>query len=97
MKKNSSDEIKKEFTLRQTRQIIAMAAALFLVLLMAVLHRRPDLIGRLSKDTLSALQLLLILAFISYSAYNWRCPSCNKFLGGDIHRIDCKKCGIRLR
>ncbi len=88
--------IMKEFRKRQTRQIIAVAVALFLVLLVAVVHRRSDIFGEISKQMLFAAQALLIALFIGFTAVNWRCPSCGKHLGGDIHRSRCNKCGARL-
>ncbi len=88
--------IMKEFRRRQTRQIVAVAIALFLVLLVAVIHRRSDIFGDISKHMLFAVQALLIALFIGFTAVNWRCPSCGKHLGGDIHRSRCSKCGSRL-
>jgi tRNA(Ile2) C34 agmatinyltransferase TiaS len=89
--------IKRTFRARQTRQIIAMAAAMFLVLLGAVLHRRPDLFGEFSRGTLFGLQAISIGVFLGYTAQNWRCPSCNRHLGSNIFRSRCEKCGARLQ
>lgn len=86
----------KEFKKLQTRQIIAVAIALFLVLLAAVIHKRPDLFGGFSSRSLFAAQAIIIAAFIGFTAVNWRCPSCRKHLGGDINRRVCSKCGARL-
>jgi hypothetical protein len=89
--------IKREFRKRQSRQIVAVAAAMFVVLLGAVLHRRPDLLGEFSRPALFGLQAISIAAFLGFTAYNWRCPSCEKYLGGNIHRQRCGKCGARLQ
>ncbi|MDA8434046.1 MAG: hypothetical protein M0Z60_13955 [Nitrospiraceae bacterium] len=97
MRKNDANGIAKEFRKRQTRQIVAAAAALFVVLFVAVVHKRPDLFGELSSGNLFAAQVIPIAAFIGYTAMNWRCPSCGKYLGSDIYRSVCKKCGARLR
>jgi len=86
-----------EFRKRQTRQIIAIAAALLVVLLLAAVHKRPDLFGTHTRTTLFGLQALAIAAFIGFSAANWRCPACRSFLGSDIHRIVCRKCGAHLQ
>jgi len=90
-------DIKSDYRQRQTRQIIAVAVAIFLVLLAAVLYKRPDLLGAFSGQTLFGLQAICIAAFLGYTAYNWRCPSCDKHLGGNIHRQRCGKCGARLQ
>lgn len=97
MQKKDYNQIKQDFRIRQNRQIIAMAITMFLVLLFAVLYKRPDYFGEFSKDTLVGLQILLISAFAGFTAINWRCPSCKKYLGSDIFKRTCKKCGTELR
>ncbi len=97
MKKKDTDKIKQEFRMRQQRQIIAITAAMSIVLLSAVLHKRPDLLGAFSGRTLFGLQAISIAAFFGFSAYNWRCPSCGKHLGGDLFRRHCRKCSARLQ
>jgi len=95
--KRDNRQIMRKFRLRQGRQILAIAVALFLVLFLAALYKRPDLFGEFSKNSLFAAQFVLITAFIVFTAFNWRCPSCNKYLGNDINRRTCKQCGTRLR
>jgi hypothetical protein len=97
IEKKDSNRIKQEFTSLQSRQLIAIAAALFLVILSAVIDKRPDLFGDVSRSTLYGAQLVIIGAFIVFTGLNWRCPSCSKYLGNDINRIICKKCSARLR
>ena len=97
MEKKDRNRIVQDFRALQSRQFIAIAAALFLVLLAGVIHRRPDLFGEFSKSTLFGAQVAVIAAFIGFTGFNWRCPSCTKYLGNDINRHICKKCGARLR
>jgi hypothetical protein len=97
MQEREDTGITKEFRKRQTRQIIAVATALFLVLLVAVIHKRPDIFGEFSPGSLFAAQAAFIGVFIGFTAVNWRCPLCNKHLGGDINRRACRKCGVRLQ
>ncbi len=97
MEKKDRNRTMQDFRLRQNRQFIAIAAALFLVLLSAVIYRRPDLFGEFSKSTLFGTQVAIIAAFIGFTGFNWRCPSCTRYLGNDINRRICKKCGARLR
>ncbi len=87
----------RDFGLRRGRQHLAIAATLFLLIFLALLHSRPNLLGEFSKNITIAAQLVVIAAFIGFSAYNWRCPSCNKYLGNDINRHRCKQCGTRLQ
>jgi len=95
--KKDNKQIMRDFRLRQSRQFLAIAAMLLLLLLLALLYKRPDIFGEFSKNTIFAAQIVLIAAFIGFSAFNWRCPSCKKYLGKDISRRICKQCGTRLR
>ena len=97
MQKRNDKQIMRDFWLRQGRQFIAIAVTLFLVLLLAVIYKRPDLFGEYSKNTLFATQLVVISAFIGFTAFNWRCPSCKKYLGKDINKRVCRHCRTRLR
>lgn len=100
MHRNSKDseKILREFRRRQTRQIVAVASALFLVLFVAVLHRRPDIFGQFSRQALFAGQALVIASFVGFTFANWRCPNCSRHLGGDIiGRRSCRRCGVRLQ
>lgn len=89
--------IRQEFRRRQTRQIVAITAALFLVLFVAVIYKRPDIFGEFSRDALFSAQALVIASFIGFTVMNWKCPACNKHLSSDISRSACKKCGSRLQ
>jgi len=96
-RKRDDQAIAEEYKARQSRQIIAIAIAMFLVLLSAVLYKRPDLLGPISGKTLAGLQIVSIASFVVFSAYNWRCPKCDKHLGSNIHRQQCGKCRTRLQ
>jgi len=97
MQKKDDKQIEREFWLRQGRQFLAIAVALFLVLLMAVVYKRHDLFGEYDKNTLVTAQLVVITAFIGFTAFNWRCPSCKKYLGKNISKRICRHCKTRLR
>jgi len=97
MQEKDDMQIKKDFRMRQSRQFLIIAVALLLIVFLTVIHKRQDLFGYFSKYTVLRLQLLVIAAFIGFSAVNWRCPSCKKYLGQDINRRVCRKCGTRLR
>ncbi|KPK43810.1 MAG: hypothetical protein AMK74_06230 [Nitrospira bacterium SM23_35] len=91
-----TERIIREFRLRQSRQFIAIGLTLFLLLLLALLYTRSDIFGVFSKSTIFLMQIVIIALFIGFSALNWRCPSCNKYLGSDINRRMCKHCRARL-
>jgi hypothetical protein len=95
--KRDDKHIMKDFQVRQSRQFFAMAITLLLLIFFVLLYKRPDLFGEISKHTIFAAELVIIAAFIGFSAANWRCPACNKYLGPDINRRVCRKCRTRLR
>ncbi|MCK9418065.1 MAG: hypothetical protein M0R70_01650 [Nitrospirae bacterium] len=95
--KKDPKQIMQEFHTCQNRQFMAIAAALFSVLLCAVVYKRPDLFGAFSKVTLFGAQAVIIGSYIGFTSQNWKCPSCGKYLGTDINRHVCKKCGARLQ
>ncbi len=91
------DQIMHAYHALQNRQIVAIAAALFLVLLLAAAYKRPDVFGSFDKTMLFTLQAFIIALFIGFTAWNWRCPSCRAFLANDISRRQCRRCGARLQ
>ncbi|MBF0506109.1 MAG: hypothetical protein HQL09_04675 [Nitrospirae bacterium] len=97
MEKKDNKESMRVFNLRRDRELLAIAVTLCLLLFLALLHRRPDLLGTFSKNSIVGAQIMSLSAFIGFSVFNWRCPSCNKYLGPDINRRICNKCGTRLR
>ena len=92
----SGEQLRAEFAKRQARQSVAIAAALLLVVAFAVLYARPGWLGPNSRGTIFSSQVVVIAAFIGFTSRNWRCPACNRHLGGDLHRGVCGRCRTRL-
>jgi hypothetical protein len=97
MQKWDDEKIIHEFRLRQGRQFLAISVTLLLLIFLTLLYKRPDLFGEFSRKIISITQIVLIAAFIGFSAFNWRCPSCKKYLGNNIGRQRCRRCGTRLQ
>ena len=95
--KKDPQQILQEFRARQNRQFIAIALSLFGVMLCAVIYKRPDIFGEFSKSMLFGAQAVIIVSYVVFTSYNWACPSCANYLGADITRRICKKCGARLQ
>ena len=93
----SGERVREEFAKRQARQNVAIAAATLLVIVFAVLYARPGWLGPNSRSTIFSAQLVVIAAFIGFTYQNWRCPACNRHLGGDLHQHACRKCRARLQ
>lgn len=95
--RKNEDQVLKQFSITKSRQLIATLLALSAVIVLALVAKRPDLFGPLSKVTAMKWQLFTILLFINFTAFNWKCPSCRKYLGSDIKKPTCRKCGVRLQ
>jgi hypothetical protein len=91
-----AQQIIRDFKLRQSRQFLAIGLALFFLILLVLIHSRADLFGEVSKSTVFGAQFMVIVAFIVFSAFNWRCPSCRRYLGNDISKRVCRHCRARL-
>lgn len=98
MKQRKDEEhVFRQFSIIKSRQLIATLLALSAVIVLAVVSKRPDLFGSLTKASAMKAQLFIILLFINFTAFNWKCPSCRKYLGSDIKKPTCRKCGVRLQ
>ncbi len=95
-KRKDVGRVVRDFKIRQNRQFFAIGLTLLLLLLLTLLYSRPDLFGIVSKNLVILAQVGVIGAFVAFSARNWRCPSCGKYLGGNIIRRVCGHCGARL-
>ncbi|MBC8412817.1 MAG: hypothetical protein ISR96_02105 [Nitrospira sp.] len=96
MKTKNENIIMNEFLIRQRRQIFAIAITLLLIVLLAVVYKHPDIFGEYTGHTISVAQLVVIVAFINFTALNWRCPACKKYLGRDINKRICRHCRTSL-
>ena len=97
MAKNDAQQIILDFRKRQTRQQLAIAVTLLCIVLLVLVYRRPDLFTEVSKSLIAAAQISLIAVFVAFTAINWRCPACKKYLGADIAKGRCPCCGARLQ
>jgi hypothetical protein len=73
----------REFLLRRSRQVLAIALTILILLFLLLLYRRHDFFGEVPKNTIVGAEIVVIIAFIGFSAFNWRCPSCKGYIGAD--------------
>src|SRR5512146_666312 len=97
IKKKNNDLVVRKFGAVRFRQVTAIFVSVLTLVLLAVLSRWPDLLGSLPRHWIARIQVLLILVFINFTAWNWKCPSCRKYLSHDISPRVCKKCGAKLQ
>ena len=92
------DKLVREFRRRKTRQVYAVILVVFLLVSLVWKMGHPGFfLGGLSRPTVSLLELIVIAGFLLFSAVNWRCPACGRYLGANIDSRGCRKCGAKLQ
>lgn len=91
-------EFKRLFALRRKRQII-LAVPLIAGMLAVIFSNatdREDILG-IPLEIWAAGMLVVVLGGLLFSYLNWRCPSCDRYLGRAINPRFCTDCGVELR
>jgi hypothetical protein len=92
----SNTEISEAFKRKRTRQILAVGPfVLAFIALLSVEHNSTGIFG-LPRNIVLGIAFALIISILIFSFVNWRCPSCNKYLGKAINPKFCSKCGLQL-
>jgi di/tricarboxylate transporter len=92
------EQFRKEFERRRSRQLAGIALVVFLLVSLLWKIGHPGfLLRELSRSAAAVLELVTIAAFLLFSALNWRCPACGRYLGPNINIRGCRKCGARLQ
>lgn len=73
----------KEFSKRKKRQILVTIIALIAVLI-------------LFSFELDSVSVFVVLGILIFTWTNWKCPSCNKYLGKGGNPKCCPNCGVQL-
>ena len=94
---HNPDQIRRQFWAIQLRQFLGLMASIALLFLVGYLYKRTGLLGENAKEMTFGLVAIVIAAFLGFSVMNWRCPVCGKYMGANIHRNVCKKCGTQLQ
>ena len=97
MNGQKNSDFRSRYAAIRSRQRIAILLGLFCVAFLAVISKYPGLFFDVSRHIIVRLQVIVILLFVNFTAWNWRCPACRKYLGHDIARTNCNKCGVRLQ
>ena len=93
----SNTEIMDEFKKRRLRQIMAVGPIILAFIAFLSVEGNPSGIFGLSPNVVLGISFALIISVLIFSLFNWRCPSCNKYLGKAINPKFCAKCGVQLR
>lgn len=97
MDKQSNPEVIEEFRKRKGRQLMVLLPVFAAVFLMAMTDGPGEAVMGISGDILVPISIGVIFAGVAFSIYNWRCPSCNGYLGKGFSPKFCTKCGEQLQ
>lgn len=86
---------KTQFALRRRKQII-LAIPLIAVIVLLVSSEGKDSVLGMPLTVAGPGAVIVILAGLAFSLYNWRCPACKKYLGKAISPKFCAGCGEEL-
>lgn len=91
------ESIQEKFKQKRNRQI-AVAVILFPSIFgMSYISNNPEgELGGISNYVLLFLLIGLIIGGVIFSIINWRCPSCNAYLGKKLSQKYCSSCGTKL-
>jgi len=92
----SNTTISEAFKRKQARQIMAVGPfVLAFIAFLSAEHSSTGIFG-LPRSIVLGIAFALIISVLIFSFLNWRCPSCNKYLGKAINPKFCSKCGVQL-
>jgi hypothetical protein len=94
---NRDDRVIEEFRRRRTRQLVVSLPALVPLVFFATRGdgQSVSILG-FSESAVVGLFIVLVVGILIFSFFNWRCPSCDRYLGRGINPTFCSKCGVRL-
>ena len=92
----SNAEIIAEFKKKRTRQIMAVGPIILAFIGLLSVESNPTGIFGFAPNTILVAAFAVIISVLVFSFLNWRCPSCNKYLGKAINPKFCSKCGTQL-
>jgi len=91
-------DLREEFARRRMRQwILVIPMVIALIAIRSADSSGDPTFWGLPTSVAIGIGFALILGAIAFSLWNWRCPSCSKYLGKGINPSFCAKCGFKLK
>ena len=91
-------DLREEFARRRTRQwILVIPMVIAVIAIRAAGDSDNASFWGMPTSAVIGIGFALILGAIAFSLWNWRCPSCSKYLGKGINPSFCSKCGFKLK
>ena len=91
-------DLREEFNRRRTSQYISLVPIVAVAAAMLWLKEQPGSeFAGITPNVFSLVVFAVVIAVGGFSFFNWRCPSCNSYLGRAASPTFCGRCGFRLR
>ena len=90
-------EIIADFQKKRTRQILALAPVVLAFIGLISVEDKPTGLFGLSPSMVLGISFAMIISVLLFSLLNWRCPSCNGYMGKAFNPKFCSKCGVQLK
>jgi hypothetical protein len=91
-------ELRQDFARRRTRQwLIVIPVAIAIIAMRVAGDSRNETFYGMPTTVVIGIGFAMVIGAIIFSLYNWRCPSCSKYLGRGINPSFCSKCGFKLK
>jgi hypothetical protein len=90
--------IVQQFKALRKRQLLATIPIVLAFIILIGLGDNPEAnIAGLPSNVLQGVAFVIIVGVLIFSFFNWRCPSCKKYLGKAFNPKFCTKCGAQLQ
>lgn len=91
-----NSEIYEAFARKKKRQNWITALTIIIIIGMVPFRSFSSSVSPVFQNILLWSATLFIIALIVLSFINWRCPSCERWLGRETKMAHCKHCGVKL-
>lgn len=95
---SSNPKIISEFKKRKTKQLIAIIPLVLAFIPILFLRKvGTEILFGISANIILPVCFGIIFIMFIFALFNWRCPSCNKYLGKKMSPQFCNHCGVKLQ
>ena len=91
------EELRRDFARRRIRQWLVVIPSVLALIAVRMLPDSGDTLFGINTQIVLLACIAILLGVLGFTVYNWRCPSCEKYLGRGINPKFCGSCGFQLR
>lgn len=88
--------VRERYAAKRKAQLLLIVPVLAMVPLLILAKERQEILG-IPSGLVRPVAFAVVVAGVLFSLYNWRCPSCGRYLGRSLAHRFCPSCGVPLR